>query len=169
MDQGRQAGGQDDAAELSTVPVQRGAPVAGCNRLQPGELVAAAGATQEDRRLVVDQLVAAVSEDGGPSGEARPLLLAAAGRELPHVSSLRGFVTPDRVAAAASGIGKAQTEGISATEGAGTEKCPRPRLENRQPQASGTLREGGRVLPVLTGALNIENPTGRCTRRRLIV
>ena len=35
-----------------------------------------------------------------------------------------------------------------------------------QPQASGTLREGGRVIPSASGALNIENPSGHCTRRR---
>ena len=44
VDQGRQAGGEDDAAELPSVPVQRGAAVAERDRLQPGEPVAAAGA-----------------------------------------------------------------------------------------------------------------------------
>jgi len=41
----------------------------------------AAGAAEEDRRLVVDQLAAAVGEDGWPIDQARPLLLAATGRE----------------------------------------------------------------------------------------
>jgi len=51
-----------------------------------------------------------------------------------------------------------QTERISATGGAGTEKCPRPRLEIRQPQASVTLREGGRVLPVVSGGTEHREP-----------
>ncbi len=39
----RQAGGEDDVAELPSVPVQRCAPVAEGDRLQSGEPVAAAG------------------------------------------------------------------------------------------------------------------------------
>src|ERR1035441_3643551 len=63
MDQGRQASGEDDAAELTSVPVQRGAALVESNRLQSGESKATGGAAQEDRGLVVDQLAAAVSED----------------------------------------------------------------------------------------------------------
>src|ERR1700693_5411792 len=48
MDQ-RQAGGEDDAAELPSVPGQRGAPVAERARLQPGKSLAAAGVSEEDR------------------------------------------------------------------------------------------------------------------------
>lgn len=40
---------EDDTAELPTFGVQRGAPVAGPDRLQPGEPVAAAGTAEEDR------------------------------------------------------------------------------------------------------------------------
>ena len=45
--------------------------------------------------------------------------------------------TADRVAASASGIGQAQTEGISATTEPGMEKCRRHRSEKRQSGASG--------------------------------
>jgi hypothetical protein len=38
VDQGRQAGGQDDPAELPPAPVERSAPVAERARLQPGNL-----------------------------------------------------------------------------------------------------------------------------------
>jgi len=40
VDQRRQAGGEDDAAELPPVPVKRGAALAERDRLQPGESVA---------------------------------------------------------------------------------------------------------------------------------
>jgi hypothetical protein len=43
--------------------------------------VAAAGAAQEDRQLVLDQLAAEAGEDGRAAGETCPLLLATAGRE----------------------------------------------------------------------------------------
>ena len=81
MDQGRQAGGKDDPAELPSVSVQRGAPMAEPDRLQLGKPVAAAGATEEDRQLVADELAAAAREDGRAVGEACPLLLVDAGRE----------------------------------------------------------------------------------------
>ena len=63
VDQGRQAGGRDDAAFLPPLPGQRGAAVAECYRLQPGQSVAAAGAAQGDRQLVADQLAAAAGEN----------------------------------------------------------------------------------------------------------
>src|ERR1019366_2457478 len=81
VDQGGQAGGKDDPAELPSVSVQRGAPMAEPDRLQPGQLVATAGAAEEDRELVADQLAAATGEDGRAVGEACPLLLVDAGRE----------------------------------------------------------------------------------------
>ncbi len=49
------------------------------NRLQPGESVAAAGAATENRQLVVDELAAAVGENGRTAGQARPVLLVAPG------------------------------------------------------------------------------------------
>ena len=61
--------------------MQRGATVVDSDRLQPGEPVAAARAAERDRWLVLDQLAAAVGEDRWTVGEARTILLAAAGRE----------------------------------------------------------------------------------------
>ena len=56
VDQGRQAGGEDDTAELPPFSVQRGAAPAEPDRLQPGEAVAGVpsgpGAAEEDRQLV---------------------------------------------------------------------------------------------------------------------
>jgi len=59
MDQGRQAGGEDDPAELPPVPVQRGALVAERDGLQLGQTLAAAGAAEADRQLVADEFAAA--------------------------------------------------------------------------------------------------------------
>ena len=80
VDQGRQAGGEDDAVELSPVPIQRGAAVADHHCLQPGEPLAAAGIATEDRELVFDESPAAAGEDGRKVGETCPLLLATFGR-----------------------------------------------------------------------------------------
>ena len=79
VDQGRQAGGEDDAAQLPPVPTQRSAAVAERDRLQPGEPVAAVGAATEDWQLVAHQLAATAGEDRRPIDQARPVLLAAAG------------------------------------------------------------------------------------------
>jgi len=38
VDQGREADGQDEAAQLPSVPIERGTPLAERNRLQPGNL-----------------------------------------------------------------------------------------------------------------------------------
>jgi hypothetical protein len=61
VDQRRQAGGEDDAAELSSIPVEWSAAMAEPDRLQLGKPVAAAGAAEEDRELVADQLTATVT------------------------------------------------------------------------------------------------------------
>ena len=42
VDQGRQAGGEDDAAELSSVPVQRSAAMVDCDCIRSGESLEAA-------------------------------------------------------------------------------------------------------------------------------
>jgi hypothetical protein len=44
VDQGGQVGGEDDAAELPPVPVERGAAVTERDRIQLGQPVASAGA-----------------------------------------------------------------------------------------------------------------------------
>jgi hypothetical protein len=43
--------------------------------VQPGQPVAATGAAEENRRLVADQLAAAVGEDGRATDQARQVLL----------------------------------------------------------------------------------------------
>jgi len=51
MDQGRQAGGEDHAAELPSLPLERGAAVAERDRLQPGE------SREAGRRLVLPKRI----------------------------------------------------------------------------------------------------------------
>src|ERR1035441_9209041 len=62
VDQRRQAGGQDDAAELPPVPVEGSAAMAEPDRLQLGKPLAAAGAAEENRELVADQFAAAAGQ-----------------------------------------------------------------------------------------------------------
>src|SRR5260370_20080248 len=52
VDQGRQAGGEHDAAQLPSVPIERGTALAEYARLQPRKPVAEAGAAEEDQQLV---------------------------------------------------------------------------------------------------------------------
>ena len=106
VDQGRQAGGEDDAAELPSVPVQRGAAVAERDRLQPGEPVAAAGAARQDRQLVADQLAVEAGEDRRSAGETRPILLAAPGGEPSDSTTVWSHARQDRSAALARWVGK---------------------------------------------------------------
>lgn len=53
---------------------------------------------EEDRELVADQLAAAVGEDRGQAGEARPVLFAGAGREPSHTAPVREHGSADRCA-----------------------------------------------------------------------
>src|ERR1019366_6509089 len=79
VDQGEQAGGQDDAALLPSVslePSTAGAEPAG---LQPGEFVAAAGFAERDSELVSDKFAATAGEDRRAAGQTCALLLATAG------------------------------------------------------------------------------------------
>jgi len=69
VDQGGQAGGEDDSVELPPVPVERGAAVAERDRVQPWESVASAGAAATDWELVADQLATEAGEDGWSTGE----------------------------------------------------------------------------------------------------
>src|SRR5579864_2559700 len=104
MDQGRQGGGEDDAAELSPVPGQRGTTVAERDRLQPGKLVAPARAADADRHVVTDELAATVDPDGWPPREAREVLLADAGGRTPDAAAVRGDRTAASDAVGADGI-----------------------------------------------------------------
>src|ERR1019366_9711641 len=90
MDQRRQAGGEDYTAELSSIPGQRSALAVEPVGLQPGKPVAAAGAAEEDRELVADQLAAAAGEDGRAVGETCAVLLAAVGRRGSEAAGVRG-------------------------------------------------------------------------------
>jgi hypothetical protein len=62
------------------------------------------GAAEEDQWLVLDQLAAAAGEDRWAVGEARPLLLAATGRESSDAAALWEYGAADRGVAGASGI-----------------------------------------------------------------
>src|ERR1019366_9747893 len=95
VDQGEQAGGQDDAALLPSVslePSTAGAEPAG---LQPGEFVAAAGVAPRDRELVAHQPAATTGEDRRTSGQTCALLLAIAGRRTSDAAAVRNDAGPD--------------------------------------------------------------------------
>jgi hypothetical protein len=137
VDQGRQAGGEDDTAELPSVPVQRRAALAERDRLQPGEPVAAAGAAQEDRRLVVDQLAAAVSEVGWPIDQARSLLLAGPGGESSDAATVRQHAGADSWAVPSGRIAAAVGNREIDPALPGGEKCLRYRLPRAADSGSG--------------------------------
>ena len=101
MDQGRQAGGKDDPAELPSVSVERGAPMAEPDRLQLGKPVAAAGATEEDQQLVADEFAAAAGENGRTAGETCAILLAFAGRRALEPEAVQQHAANDLGTAAA--------------------------------------------------------------------
>lgn len=74
------------------------------DRLQSWQSVAAAGATKEDRGLVLDELAATVGQDGWAVGEARPLLLVDAGGEPSDAAVVREHGATDCSAAGAGGV-----------------------------------------------------------------
>jgi hypothetical protein len=76
------------------------------NRLQPGEPLASAGVTAEDRQLALDQLAAAVGEDRRTRGQTCPLLLAAPGGESSDKATVRSDGGANRGAPVASGVEK---------------------------------------------------------------
>ncbi len=100
VDQGRQAGGEDDAAELPSISVERSAAPAECDRLQPGQPLATVSAAQENRQLVADESAATTGEDGRTAGEACSVLLADAGGRASDARTVRCDVATDRDAAA---------------------------------------------------------------------
>jgi len=136
VDQGGEAGHEDDAAELPPVPVERGPALAERDRVQSGEPVAAAGAAPEDRQLVLNHLAAATGDDGRSAGEARPLLLAAVGRRTSDAAPVRSDGVADDGVARASGVGEAPTVTDFSDEARGEkEECWRHRSKERQLQA----------------------------------
>ena len=87
------------------------------DRVQPGEPVAAAGAAEEDRSLVADQLAAAAGEDGRPVGEACALLLAAVSGRSSDAAGVRGDFAAHLGAARGDWIGRGSGEGNRLKEG----------------------------------------------------
>ena len=72
----------------------------------------------------MDQLAAAVGEDGRPIDQARPLLLAATGREPPDAATVWKHGATDRLAAPANRVGEPTTGSDFREErGRGTAKC----------------------------------------------
>ena len=124
VDQGRQAGGEDDAAELPPVPLQRGAAHAQRDRLQPRQPMAAAGAAEEDRELVADEFAATAGENGRAIGEACPVLLADAGGEPSDEAAVWRHGAAARCAGGTGWVelGGAQIK-ILGKKGGGTGRC----------------------------------------------
>jgi hypothetical protein len=89
------------------------------------------------RRLVVDQLAAAVSEDGWPIDQARSLLLAAPGREPPDSATVRQYAGADSWAAPSGEIAEAVRNREIDPALPGTEKCLRHRLHRAANSGSG--------------------------------
>ena len=107
VDQRGEASCEDDTAELPSVPVERGPAIAERDRPQPGQPVAAAGAAEGNRNVVVDQLAAAAGEDRRTVGKACPLLLAIVGGEPTDAAPVWKHTAADRGFAAASRVGSA--------------------------------------------------------------
>jgi len=74
VDQRGQAGGEDDAAELPSVPVKRSAALLSLIAYNLGNLCGG-WCCRRDRQLVAHQLAATAGEDGRKAGETRSVLL----------------------------------------------------------------------------------------------
>ena len=103
-EQRRKASSEDDAAQLSPVPVERGPAVVDCDCIQSGESLETACSATEDRELILGEPATAASENGWTAGETCPLLLAIAGGESSDAAAVRSNAGADRGAAAAVGI-----------------------------------------------------------------
>ena len=124
MDQGRQAGGEDDPPVLSSFSLQPSAAGAEPAGLQSGEFMAAADVAQANRELVADQLATTAGEDRRTAGETCPLLLAIAGRRASDAAAVRGHARPDRAATDTDGIALGEvSRSESGYSGWGKEKC----------------------------------------------
>jgi len=97
--------------------------------------------------LVVEQLAAAVGEDGWPIDQARPLLLAAPGREPPDAATVWKHGAADRLAALASRLGE-PTTGSDFREERGREaaKCRKHGSKEERLRPLGFSREA-RMAP----------------------
>ena len=104
MDQGRQTGHALDKAVVPSVPGERGTAATERAGLQPGQLVAAARTAEQDQELVADELATQVDEDRRSAGQARAVLLAAAGRRAFEPQAVRRHAAQDLGAAAAKRV-----------------------------------------------------------------
>ena len=104
VDQGRQTGHALDKAVVPAVPGERGTAATERAGLQPGQLVAAAGTAEQDQELVADELATQVDEDRRSAGQARAVLLAAAGRRAFEPQAVRRHAAQDLGAAAAKRV-----------------------------------------------------------------
>ena|SRR5208283_2504903 len=77
------------------------------DRIQPGQPVAAAGAAEGNRNVVINQFAAAAGENRRPAGKACAVLLAIAGGEPSHAALVREHAAADGGFAAASRVGTA--------------------------------------------------------------
>ncbi len=100
------SGGEDYPAELPPLSIERSAALAECDRLQPGQSLTAAGAAEENRPRLAQQIAAAPGENRRTFNQACPILLAAAGREPSDAEVLWKHAAENRGATIASGIGE---------------------------------------------------------------
>ena len=88
----------------SRPPGERGTATTERAGLQPGQLVAAARTAEQDQELVADELATQVDEDRRSAGQARAVLLAAAGRRAFEPQAVRRHAAQDLGAAAAKRV-----------------------------------------------------------------
>ena len=113
----------------------------GC--LQPGEPVAADGAAEENRPLVADELAATAGEDRRQAGQARPVLLAAAGRGPSDAAGVQRDSAADLDAALAGGVSPGgYRTGRSDDEEKQGGMVERPRIAPKHAQVSGCTPPG---------------------------
>jgi hypothetical protein len=106
------------------------------------------GIAEEDRELVADQFAPAAGEDGWQAGQARPLLLADAGREPSDAPAVREHGAADRSATGADGVkngpdrlgGRDVKRSVGNTHFVGFRFCAMVRRSH--PQALARLRKG---------------------------
>ena len=93
-----------DKAVVPSVPGERGTATTERAGLQPGQLVAAARTAEQDQELVADELATQVDEDRRSAGQARAVLLAAAGRRAFEPQAVRRHAAQDLGATAAKRV-----------------------------------------------------------------
>ena len=104
VDQGRQAGDALDAIVVPSISGQRSAVATERAGLQPGQSLAAAGASAANQELVADELATQVDEDRRSAGQARAVLLALIGGGTSEPAAVRRHAAQDLDAAAAEWV-----------------------------------------------------------------